>query len=112
MVELASAETGTVPDLHRLVEKVLTELGRSQLPKSEAGRIIAREYAEQVCNGTGAPVEGARANWRVSLECEELSAQLGVFGGRVSEYEGLPDERGRLCEMIVSEAEGLITQAN
>jgi len=112
MIELASADTKPNPSLHRLFEKALTELGRSALTKPEAGRIIAREYAGQICDGTVAPVVGARAIWRVSLESEELSRELGIFGGRVSEYEGLPSGRERISEMILSEAKELIKEAN
>ncbi len=112
IVELASAETVWDPRLHRLFEKVLTELRRSPLTKAEAGRIIAGEYAKKICQGTVTPVDGARAIWRVSLECEELMPDLGIFGGRVSEYEGLQDGRERISELIVTEARELIRQAN
>jgi hypothetical protein len=91
IIELASADTGAGPDLHRLFEKVLAELGRSRLTKAEAGRIIAREYAGGICKGAISPVDGARAIWRVSLECEGLSGELGIFGGRVTEYEGMSE---------------------
>src|SRR5438874_355978 len=79
IIELASADNGAGPDLHRLFEKVLSELGQSRLTKSEAGRFIAREYADAICKGTLSPVDGARAIWRVSLECADLSAELGIF---------------------------------
>ena len=80
------------------------------MAKPEAGRVIAQEYAEGICKGTITPVDGARAIWRVSLECKELSGELGIFGGRVSEYEGLLDGRERISEMIVCEARELITR--
>jgi hypothetical protein len=110
MIELASADAVPNPSLHRLFEKVLRELGRSPLTKPEAGRMIAREYAEQICRGTIVPVEGAQAIWRISLECEELRSELGIFGGRVTEYADLPAERESISEMIVSEARKLITE--
>src|SRR5437879_5071793 len=72
IIELASAERVANPDLHRLFQKILAELGRTALTKPEAGRLIAQEYAEEICNGAITPVDGARAIWRVSLECEDL----------------------------------------
>jgi hypothetical protein len=110
IIELASADSAANPDLHPLFEKALTELGRTRLARAEAGRMIARDYAEQICNEAIKPVDGARAIWRVSLECPELEGELGIFGGRVSEYEGLSDGRERISAMIVSEARELIKQ--
>jgi hypothetical protein len=81
MLELVSVGSGPDPDFHRLFEKLLTELGRSRLLKAEAGRIIAQEYAEEVCNGTVTPIDGARAIWRVALECEELHGSWGFSVG-------------------------------
>jgi hypothetical protein len=110
IIELASADSAADPRLHCLFEKVLMELGRPKLTKPEAGRIIARDYADRICKGEVTAVDGARAIWRVSLECDDLSHELGVFGGRVSEYEGLPagPEREHFSEIIVAEAKELI----
>ena len=67
MVELASADSTAGPRLEGLFEKALAELGRSFLAKPEAGRIIARDYAKQICEGTVTPVDGA------SLACARIS---------------------------------------
>ena len=109
MIKLASSDDRAGPDLHRLFEKALTELRRHRLTKSEAGRIIAREHAEAICKGAISPVDGARAIWRVSLECEDLGGQLSIFGGRVTEYEGMCEGREAISELIVSEARDLVT---
>jgi hypothetical protein len=108
MIELAAGQSTADERHHRLFERVLSELGRSRPTKAEAGRFIAREIAEQICQGKVSPVDGAEAIWRVSLECEDLSAELGVFGGRVSEYEGWPHGRERIAETIVADAKELL----
>jgi len=111
LIELASAESSVGPRLHRLFEKALVELGHSRLTKAEAGRIIAEEYADQICKAKISPVEGARAIWRVTLECGDLTRELGIFGGRVSEYEGVSSEsRENISKMILSEARELTKQ--
>lgn len=106
---LASSEKSADPDLHGLFGKVVSEMGRTRLSKSEAGRCIAREYARKICNGKISPVDGARVIWKVSLDCEELTKELGIFGGRVSEYDDLPDVRDRISELILSEATSLLS---
>jgi hypothetical protein len=110
LLELAAAGNTANADFHCLFEKSLTELGRSRLSKAEAGRVIARDYTYQICNRKLTPIEGARAIWRVSLECEELTRELGIFAGRVTEYEDLPSLRERISEMILSEAQALATE--
>ena len=111
IIQLASADRVADPNLHRLFEDVLADLGRLRMTKPEAGRFIAQEYAEDICKGTITPVEGARTIWRVSLECEELGRELGIFGGRVTEYEGLPSGHDRISDMIVYEAKDLIEKS-
>jgi hypothetical protein len=108
LLELAAANSGANADLHRLFRKALAELGRRELSKAEAGRIIARDYAYHICAGKIAPIEGARSIWQVSLESEALTRELAIFGGRASEYDDLPALRERISHQIVSEAQALI----
>lgn len=110
MIELASANCEADPRFHCLFQKALMELGRPRMAKSDAGRIIAKDYAERICKGEVSAVDGARAIWKVSLECDDSNHDLAVFGGRVSEYDGLPTgpERERISEIIVAEARELI----
>ena len=91
MIELAGAEPTGNPQLHDLFEKGLHEVDRTRIGMAEAGRIIARGYARQICDKEITPIDGARAIWRVTLECRELDPELGIFGGRASEYEDLPE---------------------
>ena len=58
ILELASADSGAGPHLNTVFEKVLVELGRPRLTKREAGRLIAREYAEEICTGKTTPING------------------------------------------------------
>jgi len=111
ILELACREGAEGIVLHELFKKALSELGKSPLSKLQAGRIIALEYAEHIISGRIPPVEGARLIWKVSLECEELIKELGIFGGRVSEYEDLPSQRELICDTIRAEAKELLKHA-
>ena len=109
LLELASADCSPNPDLHRLFERALNELGRTRLEKVEAGRFIANYYASQICSQYILPIEGARLIWRLEQECPELSQELGIFAGRVSEYEGVPlASRKHISDLIVADAHALI----
>lgn len=112
VLELACRDGSEGLILHGLFEKALSELGRAPLSKLEAGRMIAREYAEEIANGKLSPIEGARLIWKVSLDCEELTQELGIFGGRASEYEDLPSERKLISDTILAEAKQLLKQSN
>jgi hypothetical protein len=112
MIALAVSKDVADPRHHRLFESALRELGRPLLTRAEAGRLVAQEWAERVCAGSVAPVEGAKEIWMISLECDDLGNELGIFGGRVSEYEGLSTaaDRDRVAEMIVGEAQRLLSR--
>lgn len=111
MIALASADATAEPEHHVLFRKALLELGRSPFSKADAGRIIAQVYAEQICEGKIAPVEGANEIWRVSLECPELTSELGIFGGRVSDYHGLPEGFDRPSDVVIAETRQRISEA-
>ncbi len=108
LIRLASAETNGDPDYHRIFEKALSELGCPRLSKQEAGRMIARHYAMKISNHELKPIEGARLIWRILLECPELTPDLGIFAGRVTEYEDCPPNRDGIERMIRLEAEALL----
>jgi hypothetical protein len=108
LVALASSEKTPNPELHTMFEAALAELGRQRLTKVEAGRLIAKDYAQKICDGQLDAIEGARLIWKVSLESDELGSELGIFGGRVTEYEGMPELRDREAAMILEEAQALI----
>jgi len=111
MIELAAADGNADPHLHCLFEKALKDLGRSRLKKAEAGRLIAQEIAQQITQGKVTPLNGAKAIWKVTGECEELCQELGIFGGRVTEYEGMPDGRECIADLILAEAKALLMQS-
>jgi len=108
LVALASCDSTPNPELHTMFEAALAELGRQRLSKPEAGRLSAKDYAQKVCDGELDPIEGARLIWRVSLEADELGSEFGIFGGRVTEYEGMPELRDKEAAMIIEEARALI----
>jgi len=111
MIELASCYRIANPDHHRLFEKALAELARSPLSKAEAGRTIARHYASQICSGELPPLEGAKAIWKITLECEALVGEFGIFGGLATQDDGgSPTLRDHINDMIVSEAKELISR--
>lgn len=111
MIELAAADGNANPCLHSLFEKALKELGWSRIKKVEAGRLIALEIAQQIIQGKVTPLNGAKAIWKITGECEELCQEFGIFGGHVTEYEGMPDDRECIAELILSEAKALLTQS-
>jgi hypothetical protein len=106
--QLSVEEAVGNPDLHAKFEKALSEIGMPKIDKANAGRIVARYIAQKICDGHVTPIEGAREIWKITLECRELTDELGIFSGRASEYEDLPDMRDRISEMIVHEAQSLI----
>jgi hypothetical protein len=108
LIDLAAAGSTANPDLHRKFETVLQELGSPRLSKTEAGRRLAREFARKISDGEIAPIDGAKAIWKIELECRELRHELGIFGGRASEYEGCPQQQGEISEVIVEEAKELL----
>jgi hypothetical protein len=99
------------PDLDTLFERALAELGRSRLPRAEAGRIIARDFARRLCDGSLPPVEGATAIWHLGLDCEELEREFGIFGGLVSELDGVWELEGVITEQIIEEARYLLQES-
>lgn len=108
LIELVGRPSEPNPELHLLFERALLELDRERMDIAEAGRLIARDYALQICAKTISPIQGAKAIWRVSLECDEPISELGIFAGRASEYEDLPHLREEISEDIVQEAYALL----
>ena len=115
----AGSELPTVVDLMNLSDEVTREevlrlleavLSESRLPipdPVEARRIVARQYASQIVDGTIAPYDGARKIWwELWTDCREL-VELAVFAGLASEYEDDASHRADYALQIVQEARAL-----
>jgi len=82
-----------------LFEEIFGELGVAVPDMSRAGLVLAKAYAAQIIDGSLSAYDGARHIWRIQMEVEGLTPELGPFVYWASEWEeaGSPDEC-RECE--------------
>lgn len=81
-----------------------------QWSKVESGKRIALECARAIVNREVTPVCGATVLSRIAWDCEELVVDLGIFIGRVDEWGYLIDQRSRLSNMLVSDAQEFVNR--
>jgi hypothetical protein len=105
-----------------LFEKTLVELQTPLPPKNDALMILARNFAQQIIDGTISPHEGAGRIWRlVSNELNQHDPRLLSFVGAASELDELHDRtledghdrksyRKELTATIVETAQNLLSQ--
>jgi hypothetical protein len=89
----------TLGDSGPLFEEILDELGVAVPDMSRAGLVLAKAYAMQIIEGSLSAYDGARQIWRIQMEVEGLTPELGPFVYWASEWEeaSSPEER-RECE--------------
>ena len=105
---LASSSGITSSDNDKLLERVLGALGCTRPDRTTAGRLLAFNLAIQICDGLITPIEGARAIWLISLDCEELEHEFADFGGLVSEVDGVWELEGIVSTKITEMAHKLL----
>ena len=91
-----------------LFEMIICELGKHRLSKYEAGKYMAKEIAHEICKGSITPIEGAKQIWNICIECGELTQEIGIFGGRVGEYDDLPHMHDHISNLIKADAKSFI----
>jgi len=89
----------TLGETGPLFEEVLDELGVAVPDMSRAGLVLAKDYAAQIMEGSLSACDGACQIWRIQLEVEGLTPELGPFVYWASEWqEADRPERRKECE--------------
>jgi hypothetical protein len=89
----------TFGDIGPLFEQILDELGVAIPDKSHAGLVLAKAYAAQIMDGSLSAYDGACQIWRIEVEVEGLTPELGPFVYWASEWqEADSPERRKECE--------------
>ena len=85
----------TLGDSGPLFEEIFDELGVAVPDRSRAGLVLAKAYATQIIEGSLSAYDGARQIWRIQMEGEGLTPELGPFVYWASEWEeaSSPEER-------------------
>lgn len=108
LMELVWMRRLTMREVGDLFDRALGEMGRSPLPKDEAGLRIARTIAQKIVSGGIHPYEGALRIGGILSECPSLDV-LSTFVALADEYEDHLENRPRYLEEIVARAEELVT---
>jgi hypothetical protein len=119
--QLAGLASPIMSEAGPLFEKTLAELQTPLPSKNDALMILARNFAQQIVDGTISPHNGAgQIWWRVSNEMDAHDPLLLPFVGAASELDDLDDRtledghdrknyREELTASIVASARGLLT---
>ena len=120
--QLAGVGSPVMSEVGPLFEKVLAELEVTTPKKEEALMFLARDYAQQIVEGTVSPYEGARKIWwQVTNAFNKPRQLLLTFVGAASELEELQERtlqdgynrKKYACELeatIVSSARELLNE--
>ena len=107
LLGLARMSSPVARNVGDLFERALGEMGRSPLPKDEAGLRVARNTARKIVCGEMHPYEGASFIWTKVWKGCGRSDELTPFVGLASLYEADPERRPFHLKEIVARAEEL-----
>jgi hypothetical protein len=106
--QLAGMDDTGQSGIGTMFEKVLQELGRRRLSKTEAGHRLAMETCQDIVSGRISPYEGARKIWWEIWDADRNLDHLRVFVGLASEYEDDHTHRSEYSNDILQEARRML----